>query len=79
MTREELRQVIVNCWNDVVFTYNDKASGVTSEVHDSVPTFQVWHGDDYKYYSDVDVLMADRFYSGKSINELIETVEFWVL
>ena len=79
MTQEELRQVICNCWNDIVFSYNAKNSGITSEVQNSTPTFQVWYGDDYKYYSDVDELMSDKFYSGKSINDLIGVVEFWVL
>lgn len=79
MKIDELAKIISDCCNDVVFTYNNKASGITATVHDYIPTFQVWHGDDYKYYSDVDELMSDKFYSGKSINDLIDVVEFWVL
>ena len=79
MKAKELRQIISNCWNEVVFTYNGKLSGVTSEVENSIPTFQVWHGDDFKYYSDVDDLMADPFYSGKSLNELVSLIEIRVL
>lgn len=76
MNRSELKKVIAECCNDVVFVYNGKKSGVTAEVHDSVPTFQVWHGNDTKEFSDVDVLMSDKFFSGKSIDELSEKVDF---
>ena len=79
MTANELREIIRECCNDVIFTYDNKESGVTSTVRDYIPTFQVWHGDDHKYYSDVDELMTDKFYSGKSLDELVEIVEIWVL
>lgn len=79
MTNNQLKQIISNCWNEVVFTYNGKPSGVTSEVENSIPTFQVWHGEDIKYYSDVDELMEDKFYSGKSLNELVGEIEIQVL
>lgn len=73
---DKLKDTIAGCYNDVVFTYNGKKSGVTSEVHDSVPTFQVWHGDDTKVYSKVDDVINDRFYSGKSLKDIADRVEF---
>ena len=79
MTKEELRQIILDCLNEVIFTYNGQDSGITSEVQDYIPTFQVWHGNDFKYYSDVDELMSDKFYSGKSINDLLTMIEFSIL
>lgn len=75
MTRAELRQTILECCNDVLFTYDGKGSGITSEVKDYVPTFQVWHGSITKKYSDVDELMNDPFFGGKSLNELIGKIE----
>ena len=76
MKREELKKIISECCNDVLFMYNGKQSGITSEVYNYIPTFQVWHGAEIKEYSDIDVLLADKFYSGKSIDELIGKVEF---
>lgn len=76
MMKEYLFQIISECVNDVVFVYNGKKSGVTSEVEDSVPTFQVWHGNEVKEYSTVDDVMNDPFYSGKSINDLLNKVDF---
>ena len=79
LTRANMRTIISEFCNDVVFTYNNKKSGITSEVENYVPTFQAWHGPDTKEYSDVDDLMADRFFSGKALNDLIGIVEFTFL
>ena len=76
MKKQELKNIIADCCNDVIFTYNGKKSGVTSEVHDSIPTFQVWHGSETKEYSNADDVMNDKFYSGKSLNELSDEIEF---
>lgn len=76
MSAKELKAIIADCCNDVVFTYNGKKSGITSEVNNHVPTFQVWHGDNTKEYDNVDDVMNDKFYSGKSINELLTEVDF---
>ncbi|APU71000.1 hypothetical protein IV63_GL000750 [Companilactobacillus crustorum] len=38
-------------------------------------TFQAWSGDKNKDYKNIDELMTDKFYSGKSLSELIDTVE----
>lgn len=79
MSQKELMNIIADCCNDVVFVYGGKRSGITSEVHDYVPTFQVWHGDAVKEYSKVDDVMSDPFYSGKSLNELLNKVEFQMI
>ena len=76
MTKQELKNIISDCCNDVVFTYNGKKSGITSEVHNSIPTFQVWHGNETKEYDNVDDVVSDKFYSGKSINDLMNDVDF---
>ncbi len=76
MSRAELKKTMLECCNDVLFVYSGKKSGVTSEVNDFVPTFQVWHGSSIKEYSDIEELLTDDFYSGKSIENLIGEVEF---
>ena len=78
-SRNEIYEAIAGCCNELIFTYNGKPSGVTSEVHDSKPTFQVWHGEDVKYYTDANEVMTDRFYSGRSIEELIGKVDFQII
>lgn len=76
MNKSELRKIILDCCNDVLFVFNGKKSGITSDVKDYVPTFHAWHGDETKSYNDVDALMEDNFFSGKSITDLIGKVEF---
>jgi hypothetical protein len=36
----------------------------------------VWHGSETKEYGNVDDVMNDKFYSGKSINDLVGVVDF---
>lgn len=79
MNKDELRQILSECCNDISFSYKGLPSGVTSEVHNYVPTYQVWHGDDVKEYDNVDEVMNDKFYSGKSLNELAGEVEIVVM
>ena len=61
MSESELKDIIADCCNDVIFAYNGKKSGVSSEV---------------KPYNNVEDVMNDKFYSGKSIIDLIGVVEF---
>lgn len=76
MKLDNLKQIISECCNDVIFVYNGLESGVTSEVHNSVPIFQVWHGTQVREYFSVDTLISDKFFSGKSIADLIGQVDF---
>ena len=76
MTVDSLTSTIQNCINDIIFFYNGKQSGITSTVHQYQPTFQAWHGDKTKEYSNVDDMLQDKFYSGKSLLDLIDSVEF---
>lgn len=79
MKKNELKQILADCCNDIVFSYNNMPSGVTSKVRDYVPTFQAWHGEDIKEYGNIDDVMSDAFYSGKSLNDLVETINIDVL
>lgn len=76
MSKKEIEQIISECCNDLVFIYNGKKSGITSEVKSSVPTFQAWHGSKVKEYSNIDNVMNDKFYSGKSITDLAGKITF---
>lgn len=76
MSADELRDEIAVQWNDVEFIYNGKRSGVTSEVHDYIPTFAMWYGEKEKIYSDIDEVMSDKFFDGKSLSEIAEIVRY---
>lgn len=76
MSKDRLKSIISDCCNDVLFSYNGIASGITSTVSNYKPTFQVWHGDKTKEYNDIDDVMNDKFYSGKSLADLSDKTEF---
>lgn len=78
LNKLELRQIILDCCNDITFVCDGKPSGITSTVSNYIPTFMVWYGNDGKAYSDVDELMNDHFFGGASLNELCETIDFWI-
>ena len=75
MNKDELRQILSECCNDISFSYRGLASGVTVEVRDYIPMYQAWHGDETKEYDNVVVVIYDKFYSGKSLNDLVKEVE----
>lgn len=76
MSPDELRDEISGQWNDVSFIYNGKQSGVTSEVRDYIPTFTMWYGEKEREYSEIDEVMGDKFFDGKSLEEIAEIVEY---
>ena len=78
MSVADLRNIISGCCNDVIFTYNGQLSGITAVVVEYVPTFQVWHGSSTKEYKDINTLITDKFFSGKSINDLAGKIKFTI-
>ena len=76
MDINKLKNIISECCNDVIFTYAGKTSGITSTVINYIPTFQAWHGNDVKEYNNIDDVMNDKFYSGKSLTDIANEVDF---
>ena len=75
-SERELREIIEDCCNDVVFRLMDIECGVTSEVYDSKPIFQSWCGERIKEYDNIDELLNDEFFEGKSLVQLVNIVAF---
>lgn len=79
MTISRLKAILTDCCNDIIFMYKGVQSGITVTVHDYVPTYQVWFGDKIKEYDEVDSVVNDKFYGGKSLSELVNIVDFNVI
>lgn len=75
MNIEQLKFKIIDGICGYTFTYEDEPCGMEPTVENGVFTFGAWHGENNKDYTDIDELMTDKFYSGKSLMELIDTVE----
>lgn len=76
MSVQELADILREWVNDVTFTLGDIRCGITATVENCIPTYQAWCGDQIKEYSDVDELMKDEFFLGKSLKELAENTMF---
>ena len=76
MNADELRDEISEQCNDVSFNYNGKSAGIFPEVIDSISTYVVCFGNEEKKYSDIDEVMSDKFFDGKSLAEIAEIVQY---
>ena len=76
MTINDIRRGVSENYNTLTFVYAGKPSGVEPSAHNSIVTFEAWHGDEAKEYKDIDTLLNDKFYSGKSIADLVGHVNF---
>ncbi|MCI8992292.1 MAG: hypothetical protein HFG80_06130 [Eubacterium sp.] len=76
MNADELRDEISEQCNDVSFNYNGKSAGIFPKVHDSISIYVVCFGDEEKEYSDIDEVMSDKFFDGKSLAEIAEIVQY---
>ena len=79
MDKFELLDGIINCGGDIYFTYNGKPCGLCSEVYNSIFYFQAWCGKEIKEYgsANIETVISDPFFDGKSITELLCIVDIW--
>lgn len=76
MTKEELKKEIESCLSDITFSYQGKRAGITSTVDNYIPTYQLWFGDSWKEYSDINDVMNDPFFGNKSLGDIAEETDF---
>ena len=74
MTPEQLREEILSLTYDIQFEYK----GVNGLIMPySKKDFVLCYGDDDKRYTDIDDVMSDKFFDGKSLSEISQEVEFF--
>ena len=81
MEKAEFIEQITKLGGDAIFTFNGNKSGICTEVRDSIFSFTAWYGKQIKEYgkTNIDHVMEDPFFGGKSINDLLDIVEFFFL
>lgn len=77
ITYEDLIEVLGSCYSDLEFTYQGKKCGVIPKVEDSVPSYLAWYGNDEKIYKDLNSLLHDSFFGGKSLIDLIGKTNYF--
>ncbi|WP_334330154.1 hypothetical protein [Companilactobacillus sp. HBUAS59699] len=75
MNMDQLKFKVIDEMCGYTFNYENQPCGMEPEVENGVFTFGAWSGDKNKDYTDIDELMIDKFYSGKSMIELLNNNE----
>lgn len=57
------------------FIYNSKTCGIEPETKDSVTTFCMWYGDKWKDYATIADLIADEFFDGRCLIDILSEVD----
>lgn len=57
------------------FTYKGKKCGVEPETQNETTTYCMWYGDSWKDYQNTDGLMADKFFDGLSLTDILPLVD----
>lgn len=72
MTANDIKNIILEFTNDVVFYYGDENACINPW---SESKFEVGFRDKMKTYDNIDALMNDPFFDGKSLNEIAGEIE----
>lgn len=75
MTLQYLKNAIEEVPEGIYFTYHGKMCGMDICIEDSVWDFYTWCGKKEAHYKTFDEMACDKFFDGKSLEELVENVE----
>lgn len=73
MTSKQLREEILSLTYDIQFEYKGINCLIMPFSHKK---FMLCYGDDDKQYTDIDDVMSDPFFDGKSLNEISQEVKY---
>ena len=72
MKMKDLRDLILSLSQDVIFQFDGKTVCINPW---NEHKFEVGYGDICRVYNNIDMLMVDKIYNGKSLNEISEQIE----
>lgn len=77
MTLEEFVRNLTEEYGTAEFEYNGKRCGVEPESPDSSTPYTMWYGDAWEDYDDIDELLSDGFFDGKSLRDIFSSIDVW--
>lgn len=77
MSKKEFLEELITNWNEPTFEYKNKPCGIKLAALNGNYTFTMWYGDNAKKYSDVDELMSDKFFNGRSLDDILSEIDAW--
>ena len=75
MTLEEFVAILSDEYATAEFEYNGKRCGIEPATSDSNTTYAMWYGETWKDYSDIDDLLSDDFFDGRSLRDIFDSVD----
>lgn len=72
MSANAIKNLILSLVQDVVFDYGGKTCCINPS---SANSFELGYNDDVKLYSDIDDLMNDPIFGGKSLTDIADIIE----
>lgn len=73
MKLKELKEEILSCLHDIAFEYQGKPGLINPWDHHKI---ELGYDEYAGCYSDVDSLLLDKVFNGKSLSEICENVSF---
>lgn len=73
MTPKQLREEILSLMYDIQFEYKG-VNGLIMPYSEN--DFVLCYGDDDKEYTNIDDVMSDKFFDGKSLNDISQEVKY---
>jgi len=75
MRPNDIKKIIADCINTITFKYNGENCGVDPEVNHYEPTYTMWYGKKWKDFFNVDDLLAEKFFDGKSLLDICDKLD----
>lgn len=72
MTGNDIKNQILETFSAVTFEYHGKKCGIDPF---SLKRFCLWFGDEDKYTTSIDETMTTKFFDGKSLDEIADSIQ----
>lgn len=75
MTMKDFLHELTIEYGTAEFQYNRKNCGIEPETKNSKIIYCMWYGDIWKDYDNINELLTDNFFDGKSISDILPQIE----
>jgi hypothetical protein len=77
MTINEFLENLTEEYGTAEFEYKGKKCGIEPKTQDSITTYTMWYGKNWNDYDDIDILLSDRFFDGRSLHDIFQSIEVY--
>jgi hypothetical protein len=70
-----LKSEVAKDYQDIYFRYKGKRCGIESTVDGPIIIFTMWFGEKWKDFSDIDDLVNESFFDGKTLRDICDKLD----